>query len=546
MMHAFQQSIAHIPLPEKFTYPFYYTPHPLCVLAAEEVKAYLSAQAEWAEELSHGKMFGVLLVQDAQGRVGYLAAFSGNLAGCNHHAFFVPPVYDLLQPDGFFKAEEAEISHVNMQIADLESDSRLKFLKANLCGTESFARQVVARFKGRMKESKNLRDQWRSRLQALPEASQAVLLKESQYQKASFKRLEHEFEAVLERQKAEIAVVEERIRELKSLRKQRSCQLQQRIFEQFQVLNARGEQRSICRIFEDALHKLPPGGSGECALPKLLQHAYLHRYRPLAMAEFWWGDSPKAEIRHHGSFYPSCQEKCRPILQFMLQGLDVEENPLVARRGKEAVEIVFEDEWIAVVNKPAGLLSVPGKEAQVDSLYGCMRHRYPDATGPLVVHRLDMATSGLMLIAKSKEVYLHLQRQFAGREVKKRYIALLDASGLTRQLPATGTIRLPLCLNPFARPLQMVSEAYGKPAVTAYRIIERSGNCLRVCFYPLTGRTHQLRVHAAHPLGLGCPILGDALYGRQPADRLYLHAEYIEFQHPVYGETVCLQKEAPF
>ena len=326
-------------------------------------------------------------------------------------------------------------------------------------------------------------------------------------------------------------------------------------------------------MFELTVQKVPPAGAVECALPKLLQYAYLHQLKPLAMAEFWWGDSPKNEIRHHGYYYPSCKGKCEPILQHMLQGLEVDENPLLNPvHEEEELEIVFEDEWLLVVNKPAGMLSVPGKAEDRDSVYHRLKKKYPEATGPMIVHRLDMATSGLLLVAKTKEVHQDLQAQFANRSIKKRYVAVLDGIVLPERTGNTGRIELPLCLNPLDRPRQMVSSEHGKEAITEYQIIseseritsasentfnesnridesERSINesrkYTRIIFYPLTGRTHQLRVHAAHPEGLGCPILGDELYGKK-ADRLYLHAEYIEFRHPIYGDILCIQKEADF
>ena len=319
------------------------------------------------------------------------------------------------------------------------------------------------------------------------------------------------------------------------------------------------------------------------------------------MAEFWWGDSPKNEIRHHGYCYPSCKGKCEPILQHMLQGLEVDENPLLNPvHEEEELEIVFEDEWLLVVNKPAGMLSVPGKAEDRDSVYHRLKKKYPEATGPMIVHRLDMATSGLLLVAKTKEVHQDLQAQFANRSIKKRYVAVLDGAIIkteketkpiaekailiakdtvstkktakAERTGSTGRIELPLCLNPLDRPRQMVSSEHGKEAITEYQIIseseiitsesentfnesnridesERNINesrkYTRIVFYPLTGRTHQLRVHAAHPEGLGCPILGDELYGKK-ADRLYLHAEYIEFRHPIYGDILCIQKEADF
>ena len=549
MIHFFDQPVSHIALPERFTYPFNYTPHPLCVLAAEEVKAYISTKKEWLEELTLGKMFGVLIVQtqeEGSSSIGYLAAFSGNLAGKNLHPYFVPPVYDLLQPQGFFKIEEEQISAINVRISALEVNPHYLHLKEKLDRETEQTRLALIQAKEELKTAKKERELRRKSSPALSEEEQDALVRESQYQKAELKRLERGWKERIKTLEEEVITFETEIEKLKNERKQRSAALQQKLFEQFRMLNAKGEIKDLCTIFEQTVHKIPPAGAGECALPKLLQYAYLHQLKPLAMAEFWWGNSPKTEVRHHGYYYPSCKGKCEPILQHMLQGLEVDGNPLSPQaHRKEELEIVFEDEWLVVVNKPSGMLSVPGKEEETDSVYHRVKAKYPEATGPMIVHRLDMATSGLLLVAKTKEVHQHLQEQFINRSIKKRYVALLDRNGLNQQLEETGTINLPLCLNPLDRPRQMVSEEYGKPAVTEYRILNYSDKYIRIAFYPLTGRTHQLRVHAAHHQGLNCPILGDELYGKK-ADRLYLHAEYIEFRHPVYGDIICIQKEADF
>ena len=458
MIHSFPIATENLPLPQLFTYPFHYTPHPLCVKAAEEVQQYLQTRTDWHEELQQGKMFGVLVVKTPTGEVGYLAAFSGNLAGSNHHDYFVPPVYDLLNPDGYFKEEEARISAINVML-NHTNDNNQEIIEA-----------------------------------------------------------------------------------LKEERKQRSIALQQWIFEQFRLRNARGEEQDIYSIFTQTAHRNPPAGTGECAAPKLLQYAYLNNLQPLAMAEFWWGDSPKGEIRRHGHYYPACRHKCEPILNFMLQGLQVEPNPLLtSNTDATQLETVYEDDYLLVVNKPAGMLSVPGKTGQA-SVLTLLQERYPDATGPILVHRLDMATSGLLLAAKDKDTHALLQKQFEGRTVKKRYIALLE--GIPQAEPK-GFIRLPLRPDFDNRPLQMVCYEYGKPAVTRYEIMDTENDKTRMAFYPETGRTHQLRVHAAHPEGLNCPIVGDPLYG-QPAERLYLHAERLEFRHPVTGQRLQIQKEAPF
>ena len=608
MIHFFKKPVSHLALPEKFTYPFHYTPHPLCVLAAEEVKEYIASRKEWQEELASGKMFGVLIVQTDNGitnneenQIGYLAAFSGNLDGKNLHPYFVPPVYDLLQPEGFFKIEEEQISAINIRIRELENSGSYLDSKEKWKIETEQAKAVLNQAKAELKMAKEARE---IRRQSSPELSgeeQASLIRESQYQKAEYKRLEKKWKKRLEELETEVRHFDIEIERLKTERKERSAALQRKLFEQFRMLNAQGEVKDLYTIFEQTVQKVPPAGAGECALPKLLQYAYLHQLKPLAMAEFWWGDSPKNEIRHHGYYYPSCKGKCEPILQHMLQGLEIDENPLLNPvHEEEELEIVFEDEWLLVVNKPAGMLSVPGKAEDRDSVYHRLKKKYPEATGPMIVHRLDMATSGLLLVAKTKEVHQDLQAQFANRSIKKRYVAVLDGAIIkteketkpiaekailiakntvstkktakAERTGSTGRIELPLCLNPLDRPRQMVSSEHGKEAITEYQIIseseritsesentfnesnridesERSINesrkYTRIVFYPLTGRTHQLRVHAAHPEGLGCPILGDELYGKK-ADRLYLHAEYIEFRHPIYGNILCIQKEADF
>ena len=542
MLHRFTTSITDIPLPERFTYPFCYTPHPLCILAAKEVQSYLTRQTAWKDELRQGKMFGVLIVQTEHGETGYLAAFSGILAGKNLHPFFVPPVYDLLQPQGFFKIEEENISSINRNIRQLENDKAYAALSAELARTIQSAENILATAKAQLKEAKTAREQ-RRKEKELNAQEEAELIRESQFQKAEYKRLERSWKARITTLQTQTEDWERRISALKSERKTRSAALQQKLFEQFGMLNYRGEVKNLCEIFGQTVHKTPPAGAGECAAPKLLQQAYLHGWRPIAMAEFWWGDSPKTEIRHHGHYYPACKGKCEPILQHMLQGLQVEENPMLKRMQvpSQNLEIVYEDPWLSVINKPAGMLSVPGKEDAV-SVYSLMREQYPEADGPLTVHRLDMATSGLMLIAKTKRVHQNLQAQFKNRLVRKRYVALLE--GIVPK--DKGTVDLPLCLNPLDRPRQMVHTEHGKPAITDYQVLERlDGKRTRIAFYPRTGRTHQLRIHAAHPLGLHCPIIGDELYGEK-ADRLYLHAEYLEFTHPITGETVRITKEAEF
>ena len=537
--HTFAQPIQSIPLPERFTYPFHYTPHPLCVIATEETQAYLKERTEWREELQTGKMFGVLVVRTPAGEVGYLAAFSGNLAGKNVHPFFVPPIYDLLQPDGFFRQEEERINEINARIRTLQASPALEDARSRLQSTIEYCDFVLQAAKDLMKKRKEERD--RLRQFPLTEEETALLIKESQHMKAAHKLTKKSLRSILEEDQAKVDRLEQEIEQLKQERKRRSAALQRKLFEQFRILNARGEVKDLCELFAPTYQGAPPAGAGECAAPKLLQYAYQHQLEPIAMAEFWWGDSPKTEIRHHGYYYPACKGKCEPILHHMLQGLRVDENPLLADSHRETkLDILYEDDYLLVINKPEGMLSVPGK-GDVDSVYQRLSILYPEATGPIIVHRLDMATSGLLLAAKTKEAHQNLQAQFKNRTIQKRYIALLEG-----EVPQDeGEIRLPLCPDPLDRPRQIVSEEFGKPALTHYRVLERTSGKTLIAFYPQTGRTHQLRVHAAHPLGLHCPILGDELYGRK-AERLYLHAEYLAFTHPITSERIEIQKSPAF
>ena len=539
-IHPFIHPTDGIPLPSAFTYPFHYTPHPLTRLAAEEVQEYLRTRSDWQKELQNGKMFGVLIVRTSRQELGYLTAFSGNLAGSNHHAFFVPPVYDLLQPDGFFRIEEAEISTINHRITDaLQSDTYIHLKKQLGVCREEMNRQLQAAKEG-LKRAKQEREAVRSQGGVSPE-EEARMIRESQFQKAEYKRLERKLKEELAVRQTALDAYESNIQAWKQERKQRSAVLQQRLFRQFRMLNARGETKDLCELFRDTPQGTPPAGTGECALPKLLQFAYQHQLEPLAMGEFWWGESPKNEIRRQGEFYPSCTGKCAPILKHMLIGLNVEKNPLEEDLHRDTpLPILYEDEWLVVVCKPAGMLSVPGKNG-LDSVYERLRSRYPKATGPLIVHRLDMATSGLLLAAKTKDIHQYLQAQFETRSIQKRYTAILEGIPSKEK----GEICLPLCPDLLNRPLQSVDFEHGKPAVTRYQVIETQDNRTLISFCPLTGRTHQLRVHAAHPQGLNCPIVGDELYGHK-ADRLYLHAAELTFTHPVNGKTIHIEQEADF
>lgn len=445
-----------IQAPERFTYPFCYEPHPLCVMAAKEVQAYIGSRAEIREDADKGKMFGVLVVKMDDGRglmeeepaYGFLAAYSGLLAGRNDWDYFVPPVYDAQQPDGHFKMTEREISQLSVFNSQLDAE-----------------------------------------------------------------------------------------------RRRMSQDLQLWLFHQYQLLNARGEVKDLVDIWQSYYSRpklrqkfpLPPGGTGDCCAPKLLQYAYQQGMKPVCMAEFWWGATTKEEVRQHLNYYPACRGKCKPILTWMLEGLEVDPNPELAGFAHLELKTVYEDDAIVVVDKPSGMLSMPGRIEEY-SVETVMRQRYPDA---VIAHRLDMGTSGLLIVAKTLEAYHPLQEQFIKHQVKKKYVAKLEGRGKKEEV--RGTVSLPLRPDPMNRPRQMVDMEHGKRAVTDYEFLSDD----LVALYPQTGRTHQLRIHCAHPDGLGRPIVGDELYGTK-GERLMLHASEIWFRHPLTGQELHLISPPPF
>lgn len=555
MFHPFS-SPANYSLPQRFTFPFAYTPHQLCVKAAAEVQAYVALQQQWHDELQLGKMLGVLVVKSPDGQLGYLAAFSGQLAGRADHDFFVPAVFDYLQPDGYFKSHEAEISKLNHEIAAIKSSDDRKNALSILSSVQKEADVAIAQFQAQMKADKAKRDALRMGGFLSPD-QEAAIIKESQFQKAELKRQKQAWQTKIDAAKAVVASFDEKVGDLKRKREQMSFDLQNWLFRQFVFLNAKGERADLLKIFESSTQPLPPSGAGECCAPKLLQYAYLNHFTPICMAEFWWGNSPKQEVRRHGDYYPACKGKCEPILRFMLQGLSVDDSPVLARAvANNRVEVLYEDDWFLVVNKPSGMLSVPGK-MQADSLLDHLLHQRPDLQllNPMVVHRLDMDTSGLLVVAKSLEAFKKLQALFESRQVHKRYTALLNGRIPYPVQPLiyefcdephpVGRVALPLCPDVTDRPRQMVSYDYGKEAVTFYEILGYEEDFTRVSFFPQTGRTHQLRVHSAHISGLNTPIVGDDLYGT-PDKRLFLHAAQIVFEHPFTHQPFSLTKEADF
>ncbi|WP_063662674.1 RluA family pseudouridine synthase [Aliivibrio fischeri] len=557
---SFTQSIDGYTLPEKFTFPFCYEPHPLCELAAEELQRHLETQQEWHHNFglsgdksnAIGKMFGVLLVKAPTGEIGYLSAFSGKIADSNHLPHFVPPVFDMLEEDGFFKTELAEITEINATIKQLEANPQLSHLTTSIQSETNASLQQIEMQRQVMIEGRKSRKAQRAAAEITAqdgtqksaeelEQLKVVLGKESVKEKNTLRDIKLIWDEKINALQCQLNELEDALNELKTKRKNLSNGLQKKLFQQYKFLNTHGIEKDLNDIFKYTPNQIPPAGSGECAAPKLLQYAFAHGFTPLALAEFWWGIAPKSKIRQHKKFYASCQSKCQPILGHMLDGIEMDENPLLINpaEGKD-LEIVYEDEFMVVVNKPADFLSVPGKNIH-DSVYARIQQRYPDATGGLIIHRLDMATSGLLVLGLTPKAHKRLQQQFINRTVEKRYTALLD--GVLKQ--DEGLITLPMRGDLYDRPRQLVCFEHGKPAETTYQVIERKENKTKVYLYPKTGRTHQLRVHCAHYLGLNMPITGDGLYGKK-ANRLHLHAGYLSLIHPITKEPMEFNVEAEF
>lgn len=641
----------HIPtgvnIPERMNNPLEYEPHPLCIAACQELQAYLAERKDWREEIDKGKMFGVLIVEmpcdngkaqrqneDAitpkRREIGYLAAYSGQIGGRSDWEGFVPAVFDYLQPNGYFKTHEADITELNHAITRLSNDEKMKEAKRIINNLQQERQNTIAAYQEKLKEAKAKRDARRQEAMLAykesgkaygmtngetygmtngktdcsglsPEEEQAMI-KESQFMKAELRRLKKALSEKTTLEK-EYSDFQENLLRMKQLRKTLSDALQQWLFTQFRMNNYQGKSKDLLEIFRDeallgninnktngnttskkmdsngvitsrvaAMKMMPPAGSGECCEPKLLQYAFEHGLKPLQMAMFWWGESPKEEIRHHLHFYPACNGKCKPILHWMLPA-DVFKQASADAYIYNKVEILYEDQELAVIHKPEGMLSVPGKDAQQPSIYSWARKQFPEATGPLIVHRLDMATSGLMVIAKTEFAYHRLQEQFTNHQVQKRYVAIVcckdkeiaqriknaakkasqeASNGNTKETTEDtsrnrGLISIPLMPDYLDRPRQIVNHEQGREAITKYEVLgSEERNYLRLALYPKTGRTHQLRVHCAHREGLDAPILGDPLYGNVKADRLYLHAEAITFKHPLTGKEIHIERKADF
>lgn len=551
----FEEDISDISIPNKFTYPFYYTPHPLAIMAMENLQRYLKSQKEWDHNFglnedydpkAIGKMFGVLVVKTPNDEIAYIAGFSGKLANRNHHEYFVPPVYDVLNENDFYLPIEANLNSINKKLEEIENNRVYKKLLTELNDQVKAADEVISKLKSKNKILKKKRKEIRvAQKEILNEEDYIVLLeslsKESIYNHYLLKDTTNKWTIKLKKTQDKIDQFQSKIENLKTERQRISASTQERIFKKYSFLNANKNRKNLLDIFKNTYFQKPPSGAGECAAPKLLQYAYINNLQPIALAEFWWGQSPRSEIRKHKNLYPACKGKCEPILSHMLQGLEVDDNPLLLNPANDRnMEIVYEDEAIVIINKPHEFLSVPGKHIQ-DSVLSRLHKLFPECTGPLLLHRLDMSTSGILLMAKSEKIHAFLQRQFLKRTIKKRYLAVLD--GVINK--EEGIISLPIRGDFYDRPRQLVCTDHGKESKTKWKVISIENNRTRIHLYPITGRTHQLRVHAAHPDGLNASIVGDDLYGRSD-ERLMLHAEYIQFIHPTSRKLVEFTVKAEF
>lgn len=514
------------------------------------VFADIESHAEWREEVARGKMFGVLMVEpgahydstmvhELDGHYA-LFAYSGQILGRSDWAGYVPAIFDYLQPDGYFKLHEAKISELNRRVREAERSPELAALRCRLSEARQQAEREVAGYKAYIKAHKATRT-----------------IEEAQYQNAELRRIKQRGAAITAEAERQVKEKEAEIQRMKHERKERSDALQRWLFTQHQLTQPSGEKQSLLKVFTDYAQRtgskqtMPPSGTGECCAPRLLDYANAHGMKPLALAEFWYGASPKGEIRHHGSFYEPCQSKCVPILWSMMP-----REMMLRREEREVAKltVLYEDDSLIAVAKPHGMLSVPGRTSTTDA-ETLLRSMRPDVPFLKMVHRLDMDTSGILLAAKSEEVFVMMQKMFAKHEdVHKEYVALVSDNGAIAQ-QSKGIISLPLAADFENRPRQRVDYEKGKEAVTHYEfmakdpqqnVVEEKGTVRAVRLHPATGRTHQLRMHCAHPEGLDSPIVGDPLYGNVAAERMFLHAEVLEFMHPLTGEKVRIESKAEF
>jgi tRNA pseudouridine32 synthase/23S rRNA pseudouridine746 synthase len=562
---SFTQNISSIPLPERFTFPHCYEPHPLCVIASDELQQKLLSQTSLKAFFEQsGKMFGVLLVKNAQGELGYISGFSGKGFANDNKLNMVPAIFELTKENSqnsFFHHESDIINRLNNTLIELEANPKLSDYQLKLEQAINAQNEQLENCYQLMAHNRKCRKAKRIEIKATLQNEElalqlSALANKSVQDKNQLRDLKRFWQDEILAIEQPLLKLKDEILDIKKTRKKLSTKLQKKLFKQYRLLNIKGEEKDVLSLFKQTPFPMPPAGTGDCAAPKLLQYAFLHNLKPLAMAEFWWGKAPTSEIRQHKNFYPACSGKCQPILGHMLEGLKVDKNSLLINPGEQLnLTYLYHDEDMVVVNKPSGLLSVPGKNIK-DSVYERVKEKFPQATGSLVVHRLDMSTSGIMILALTKRAQKNLQQQFISRSIKKCYVAILEGD-IAGKFPVNGEITLPLRGDLDDRPRQLVCVEHGKKAKTQWQIIETQNGRTKLFLYPETGRTHQLRVHCAHPDGLSMPIAGDDLYGsKEPRNighgnissisRLCLHAKTLELHHPVTREVMIFEIEEDF
>ncbi|MDE6561779.1 MAG: RNA pseudouridine synthase [Muribaculaceae bacterium] len=537
--------------------PFDYTPDAACDEAFHELtdrietlkKSDYPEDISLCRELESGKMLGVLIADDTEGVRHTLYAFSGQLGDTGfYHPDFVGPVFDYLDPDGHFKTKEADISRQNADISRFEAEALAEIRNEYKQAKERLNAEVSA-YKEKCRQSKQQRDAKR-KSGNIDESELAAMILQSQFEKAELHRLKKKVASELEPYESKLKEAQSILDTMKEKRRADSEDLQKWLFDSFRLRNAHGESKSLSDIFAETPLRIPPSGAGECCAPKLLQAAYLKGLKPISIAEYWYGKPKGGDVRIHGNHYPACRGKCLPILTWMLKGLDIEpplESEFRSIAHKEP-RIIFENQWFCVVDKPSGILSVPGKGSAV-SVQEWLQEKYGPDRQVKMVHRLDQDTSGLLIASFGPLPFKLLQTMFAMRQIKKTYIAVLEGDYESKGIAHSGRIELPLSPDWLDRPRQRVDLEKGKSASTDYEFIEVHEGRSRVIFHPHTGRTHQLRVHAASEMGLGMPIVGDRLYGisaGMESDRLLLHAHKIEFTFPIDRQNYTFESPVPF
>lgn len=517
---------------------------------AEAIAQGLMAQIQPSLLASQGKMYGVLLVQTPTGEKAVLKAFSGLLGGQQEVPGWVPPIPGRQRVAAPEAATLAALEVAKQKILALQQRPEPAQYAALV---QEFAERLQAlgdihrqRKQARQAQRAELTQQFTG-----TDLARAIadLEAESRRDGRERRHLKAERDAVLHPLKQQVEAIATELSALKQHRRQFSRQLQTQMHEAYWLTNFWGESSTLDQL---APGSGLPTGTGDCCAPKLLHFAATHHLIPLAMAEFWWG--PSQGDKRSGQFYGACQERCQPIMGFLLSGLGqlsgysgsfASAEPCRTEiAAPEPLSILYADPWFLAVNKPPGLLSVPGRYRHTqDSVLTRLRHSLGQGADLLPVHRLDQDTSGILLLARGPEALRRLTAQFQQRQVQKTYEAILD--GIVEA--PDGCIDLPLWGDPTCRPRQRANWQRGKPSQTHFQVMDRANGLTRIEFFPITGRTHQIRVHAADPQGLGVPILGDRLYHPQPrGDRLYLHARALSFRHPDTGQNIMLTLETPF